>query len=88
MKVTMQRAIKDLKHKFLIHAKKSDSKFFKTDSAFLIHKMEYSREEVIQILHDYFTSHYVVNGCIKIYSVTLLYTKFKLFIKHKPTKKR
>jgi len=67
-------AISDLKKLFKI----GNNNSMHNDNSFLIHKSDYERFEVINLLSEYFNDKYIIDGCLEIGRITLVYTILKI----------
>jgi hypothetical protein len=61
------------------HGKHSEKSFYIPDGhQFMISKLEYEREEVIEKLTDYFKDKVIDKGACTVDNITCLYTKFEI----------
>ena len=75
-KITVEKAIEDVRSLFNIDSVDSISKEHK--GVFMISKKEFERDEVLKILGDYFKDKYIDGGKCEINPLTLMNTIFKI----------
>ena len=75
-KVKKEQVIEDLRSLFEIGEMVEGNMSMEADGEFQIDKRKFERDEVIDMLLDYFCDKVVENGYVKIDSITFLFTTF------------
>lgn len=73
--VTKQQAIEDFKRMFNIGNEKSNTC---TGDYFMIDKLHFTRQEVVQKLAEYFDKYRIDNHHVIIHPITLVWTTFEI----------
>ena len=75
-KVSIEQAFKDLIELFELE----DDKFkpYEVTDSFIINKSKFERFEVVNKLQTYFNDNEIIDGCISLNKITLVFTSFKI----------